>query len=37
MPGSCCCLLALLNNLQNGVSQHHQLAWKAKQLASFAC
>jgi hypothetical protein len=28
MPGSC--LLALLNNLQTGVSQHHQLDWKAQ-------
>jgi hypothetical protein len=27
MPGSC--LLASLNKLQTGVSQHHQLAWKA--------
>jgi hypothetical protein len=36
MPGSCCCLLALLNNLQTGVSQHHQLAWKAESTAA-AC
>jgi hypothetical protein len=28
MPGTC--LLALLNNLQTGVSQHHQLDWKAQ-------
>jgi hypothetical protein len=33
MPRSC--LLALLNNLQTGVSQHHHFYWKA-QLAMIA-
>jgi hypothetical protein len=37
LPGSCCCLLALLNNLQTGVSQHHHHTWEAKQWAPFAC